>query len=88
MRDNQKIEFTRLDSLHRADVGMPTVLFIGSSASVHYMDFIYTPRGYHRQVCCFTDSFGSKTVREADMKGYVQVYTGDGKGRNNCRAWG
>ncbi|MFN2356234.1 MAG: precorrin-3B C(17)-methyltransferase [Desulfotignum sp.] len=46
MRDNQKIEFTRLDSLHRAEVGMQTVLFIGSSASVHYMDFIYTPRGY------------------------------------------
>lgn len=46
MRDNQKIEFTRLDTLHMADVGMQTVLFIGSSASVHYMDFIYTPRGY------------------------------------------
>ncbi len=46
MRENQKIEFTRLDALHRADVGMQTVLFIGSSASVHYMDFIYTPRGY------------------------------------------
>jgi precorrin-3B C17-methyltransferase len=46
MRENQKIEFARLDILHMADVGMQTVLFIGSSASVHYMDFIYTPRGY------------------------------------------
>jgi precorrin-3B methylase len=46
MRDNQRIAFTRLDQLHTADVGMQTVLFIGSSASVRYMDFLYTPRGY------------------------------------------
>lgn len=46
MRDNQNIAFTRLDQLHTADVGMQTVLFIGSSASVRYMDFIFTPRGY------------------------------------------
>ncbi len=46
MRDNQHIAFTRLDQLHTATVGMQTVLFIGSSASVRYMDFIFTPRGY------------------------------------------
>jgi precorrin-3B methylase len=46
MRDNQHIAFTRLDQLHTAEVGMQTVLFIGSSASVRYMDFIFTPRGY------------------------------------------
>ena len=46
MRDNQHIAFTRLDQLHTADVGMQTVLFIGSSASVRYMDFLFTPRGY------------------------------------------
>jgi precorrin-3B C17-methyltransferase len=46
MRDNQKTAFTRLDQMDTADVGMQTVLFIGSSASVRYMDFIFTPRGY------------------------------------------
>jgi precorrin-3B methylase len=46
MRDNQTLTFTRLDQMHTADVGMQTVLFIGSSTSVRYMDFIFTPRGY------------------------------------------
>ena len=46
MRDNQALSFTRLDQMHTADVGMQTVLFIGSSTSVRYMDFIFTPRGY------------------------------------------
>ncbi|MFO7912847.1 MAG: precorrin-3B C(17)-methyltransferase [Desulfotignum sp.] len=46
MRDNQTIAFTRLDQLDTADVGMQTVLFIGSSASIQYMDFMFTPRGY------------------------------------------
>ncbi len=46
MRDNQTIAFTRLDQLDSADVGMQTVLFIGSSASLQYMDFMFTPRGY------------------------------------------
>ena len=46
MRNNQTIAFTRLDQLNTADVGMQTVLFIGSSASLQYMDFMFTPRGY------------------------------------------
>lgn len=46
MRDNQTICFTRLDQLDTADVGMQTVLFIGSSTSLQYMDFMFTPRGY------------------------------------------
>ncbi len=46
MRDNQDIVFTRLDQLHTAVIGMQTILFVGSSASVRYMDFIFTPRGY------------------------------------------
>ena len=46
MRDNQAVDFTRLDRMDRADVGMQTVLFIGSSASLQYMDFMFTPRGY------------------------------------------
>lgn len=46
MRDNQEVVFTRLDELHLASVGMQTILFVGSSASVRYMDFFFTPRGY------------------------------------------
>jgi precorrin-3B C17-methyltransferase len=49
MRENQAISFTRLDQLDQADVGMQTVLFIGSSASLRYMDFLFTPRGYAKK---------------------------------------
>ncbi len=49
MRDNQKIEFTTLGNMDQADVGMQTVLFIGSSASMRYMDFLFTPRGYTKK---------------------------------------
>lgn len=43
MRDNQKVEFTTLADMDKADVGMQTVLFIGSTASIRYMDFLFTP---------------------------------------------
>ena len=46
MRENQAVSFARLDELDGADVGMQTVLFIGSSSSLRYMDFLFTPRGY------------------------------------------
>jgi len=46
MRENQNISFTTLDQLDKAEVGMQTVLFIGSSASLRYLDFLFTPRGY------------------------------------------
>ncbi len=49
MRENQHVAFTTLDELDRADVGMQTVVFIGSSASVRYMDFLFTPRGYAKK---------------------------------------
>jgi precorrin-3B methylase len=49
MRENQEVSFTRLDQLDKATVGMQTVLFIGSSASVRYMDFLFTPRGYSKK---------------------------------------
>ena len=46
MRENQKISFTTLAQLESADVNMQTVIFIGSSTSVQYLDFLFTPRGY------------------------------------------
>ncbi len=49
MRENQSIAFTTLDQMDSADVGMQTVLFIGSSASIRYLDFLFTPRGYSKK---------------------------------------
>ncbi|WDP90647.1 MAG: precorrin-3B C(17)-methyltransferase [Desulfobacter sp.] len=49
MRENQKIEFTTLAEMEKAEVGMQTVLFIGSGASMRYMDFLFTPRGYTKK---------------------------------------
>ena len=49
MREEQHIEIVTLDTLHTADVDMQTTVFIGSSTSSVYMDFMYTPRGYAKK---------------------------------------
>ena len=49
MRENQKVTFTTLEKMADADVGMQTVLFIGSMNSRRYMDFLFTPRGYSKK---------------------------------------
>ncbi|MEE4264056.1 MAG: precorrin-3B C(17)-methyltransferase [Desulfobacteraceae bacterium] len=49
MRDQQHIEIVALDNMHTADVDMQTTVFIGSSTSSEYMDFMYTPRGYAKK---------------------------------------
>lgn len=49
MRENQELTFTTLDQLDKADVDMQTVVFIGSSASLRYLDFMFTPRGYTKK---------------------------------------
>ncbi len=46
MRENQKIVITKLDNVDKEDVGMQSILFIGSTTSVQYLDFMFTPRGY------------------------------------------
>jgi precorrin-3B C17-methyltransferase len=46
MRENQQVSFTDLGQMGSAEVGMQTVLFVGSTASTKYMDFLFTPRGY------------------------------------------
>lgn len=46
MREGQKVTITRLADLGKADVDMLTTVFIGNSASVTYLDFMVTPRGY------------------------------------------
>jgi len=46
MRENQKVSFTTLSQLRSEHITMQTVIFIGSSTSVQYLDFLFTPRGY------------------------------------------
>ena len=49
MRDSQNVDVITLDNLHRAEVNMQTTVFIGSSASLQYADYMYTPRGYSKK---------------------------------------
>ena len=49
MRKKQNIEIVTLDDMHTAEVDMQTTVFIGSSTSNQYMDFMYTPRGYAKK---------------------------------------
>ena len=49
MRKNQDVQIVSLKALHEAPVNMQTTLFIGSSASVKYLDFMVTPRGYAKK---------------------------------------
>ena len=49
MRENQCVAFTTLDQMDTAKVGMQTVVFIGSTASLRYLDFLFTPRGYSKK---------------------------------------
>ena len=49
MREEQNIEIVTLDNLHTTEVDMQTTVFIGSSTSSEYLDFMYTPRGYAKK---------------------------------------
>lgn len=46
MRDSQNVSIVSLSELANADVDMLTTVFIGSTQSAAYRDFMYTPRGY------------------------------------------
>ena len=49
MREQQNVEIVTLGNLHTAAVDMQTTVFIGSSTSNKYMNFMYTPRGYAKK---------------------------------------
>lgn len=49
MRSNQDIQIVPLEKLHEAHVDMQTTVFIGSSTSSQYMNFMTTPRGYAKK---------------------------------------
>lgn len=46
MRQNQDVRIVPLENLHLTYVDMQTTVFVGSSASVNYLEFMATPRGY------------------------------------------
>lgn len=46
MRSEQQVQVVPLLQLHSAAVNMQTTLFVGSSASQKYAEFMFTPRGY------------------------------------------
>lgn len=46
MRANQQVRIIPLVDLHREKVDMQTTVFVGSSTSSRYLDFLVTPRGY------------------------------------------
>jgi precorrin-3B C17-methyltransferase len=49
MRSGQSVLVSALEDIHRAEVDMQTTLFVGSSRSQRYLDFMVTPRGYGRK---------------------------------------
>jgi precorrin-3B C17-methyltransferase len=46
MRSKQDVRIVPLTQLHEAHVDMQTTVFVGSSQSSQYLDFMITPRGY------------------------------------------
>jgi precorrin-3B C17-methyltransferase len=49
MREKQDVRIVSLKELHAAPVNMQTTVFIGSSASAVYLDYMITPRGYTKK---------------------------------------
>ena len=49
MREGQKVAIVNLEDMYTAEVDMQTTVFIGSSTSSKYLNFMYTPRGYSKK---------------------------------------
>jgi len=49
MRKDEMVTVVSLEDLHKAEVNMQTIVFIGNSNSFKYLDFMVTPRGYDRK---------------------------------------
>jgi precorrin-3B C17-methyltransferase len=50
MRKDEMVTIIPLEDLHKADVNMQTIIFIGNSTSFTYLDFMVTPRGYKDKI--------------------------------------
>ena len=48
-RSGERVKTISLERLHTAEVDMQTIIFVGSSASYQYLDFMVTPRGYNQK---------------------------------------
>jgi len=46
MRKDEIVTIIPLADLHKADVNMQTIIFIGNCTSFTYLDFMVTLRGY------------------------------------------
>ena len=46
MREGQRVQLTRLDRLHEAEVDMQTIVFVGNGSTLVYGGCLVTPRGY------------------------------------------
>lgn len=55
MRENQDVRIVPLEKLDQAYVDMQTTVFVGSSASARYLDFMATPRGYGEKYRIWND---------------------------------
>jgi precorrin-3B C17-methyltransferase len=51
MRENQQVCIVPLKNLHEANIDMQTTVFIGSTNTSIYCDFMVTPRGYTDKYC-------------------------------------
>ena len=49
MRQQQKVSITTLEKMDESHVDMQTILLVGNEASVSFLDFMYTPRGYSKK---------------------------------------
>jgi precorrin-3B C17-methyltransferase len=49
MRKGQRVQLSRLDALHEAEVDMQTIVFIGNGSTLIYEDCLVTPRGYREK---------------------------------------
>ena len=49
MREQQKVSVTTLEKMDDVHVDMQTILLVGNDASVAYLNFMYTPRGYSKK---------------------------------------
>ena len=48
-RQGQEVMIVSLENLHRAEVDMQSIVYIGSSRSYKFRDYIVTPRGYDQK---------------------------------------
>jgi precorrin-3B C17-methyltransferase len=49
MREEEHTQIVSLGNLHKAEVNMQTIIFVGNKNTETYLDFMVTPRGYSKK---------------------------------------